>query len=57
MVRHGWEVLGLSGLAALARWVRLPSVRERRWVEVGGLSLEVWRLRSQDISDVGHDFR
>ena len=50
-------MLELPGLAAVAGWVRLPSVCERRWVEVGGLSLEVRRLRSQDISDVWHDFR
>ncbi len=50
-------LLGLPGVAAMARWLCLPELRPRWGVAPGRWSLHVPRVRRPNVGDSGHDLR
>ena len=54
LVPHRCGLLGLPGVAAVARWLRLRGLRPRQWLAAGRWTLQVLRVRRPDVGDCGH---
>ena len=55
LVPHRCGLLGLPGVAAVARWLRLRGLQPRQWLAAGRWTLQVLRVRRPDVGDGGHD--